>query len=175
MEINKNNLFARYYQWIYGNLPKDVCSFFWGSVLAIGLFPILVIGRLLNNSYWPKFGETLGFGLLFYFIYGIATLLGLLLYADIILDLQGESFSFSEHYPLLGLSWYGLLFGMPLVAIGVIIGVLLIVAIPLSIGWLICKLFNVTVSTASSTTLAQNTKDWVGAIKGKHCTKINWK
>lgn len=173
MKLNKNNLFARYYEWIYGNLPNDVCSFFWGSVLAIGLFPILVTGRLLCGSYY-EFGKVLGAGLLAWFIYSATVFLGLIMYAGFILDLDEKGFSFSEHYHLLGLSWYGLLFGMPLVLIGVVVGGFLVVATPLGIIWLIFKLFKVTVSTTPATVVIQNTKDVVGAVRGKYCTKITW-
>src|SRR5690349_972462 len=49
MKISKQNWFARYYNWLNGELPNDICSFFWGSVLIIGLFPMLVPGRLVVN------------------------------------------------------------------------------------------------------------------------------
>jgi hypothetical protein len=175
MNINKNNLFARYYRWIYGNLPIDLCSFFWGSVLAIGLFPILIVGRLSYRSYNYSFEKGIGFGLFFWGVYAFITLSGLLMYADYMLDLGDRGFSFSKHYHLLNLSWYGLLFGMPLVTVWVASTCALVVGVPCCIVYLILKLFKVVGSTSPATVVIQNTRDVVGAIRGKYCTKINWK
>lgn len=170
MRINKNNLFARYYEWIYGSLPDDLCSFFWGTLYALGLSPILVVGRLWLERWGVNVWKCLGAGILTWLAYGFVITMGLVMYAQYILDLE-DGFSFREHYHLLNLTWYGLLLGMPLVFIGALLVCIAIVAIPVSLIWLICKLFKVTVST----TLAQNTKDLVGSIRGKYCTRINWK
>ena len=173
MNLSKNNLFARYYQWIYGNLPNDICSFFWGSVLAIGLLPIVAVGRLFHDRWELHFGKVLGAGLLFWIVYSVATLLGLIWYANFVLDLGDKGFQFSD-YHLLNLPWYGLAFGMPLVFIGIVLACLLIVAVPVGIIYLICRVFGVGVSAAQRTVVAQNTADFVGAIRRKHCVKINW-
>jgi len=148
MEINKNNLFARYYQWIYGNLPNDICTLFWGSLLIIGLFFLFVPGRLLLGRKAEVISQ-FGVGMYFWLGYGTACLVGM-----IVVDAFGYQFINLWGYLLLGALIGG--------------GVLALIALAL-VGTVY-----VSVKKLPETTVAQNTKDWIGAIKRNHCTKINW-
>src|SRR5688572_15185823 len=76
MELNEKNLFARYYNWIYDSFPNDVCTFFWGTLLAILISPILIPGRLCK-SWEDGFGGILGKGLACWFAFAVCVVFGL--------------------------------------------------------------------------------------------------
>jgi hypothetical protein len=171
MKISAKNLFARYYNWIYGELPNDVCSFFWGSVLAIGLFPILALGRIwMDNS----FGNILGLGLFHYIGYGILLITGVDPYGEIFMGIKNVEY-FHQVFDM-NPSNLEIFLYMPLT------GLLILLCIGLTAGSIILGiygLFSFTLGTVSVTIsgaeLIRNTKDVVGAIRRKHCTKIIWK
>jgi len=153
MNIKKNNLLARYYRWIYGNLPIDLCSFFWGSVFAILLFFLLVPGRLFTSRYDDVYYK--GFvGSLCWVGYISAVVIGN--------GLVGEF-----GYQFINL-WGILLLGPLMVVVLIAVGGFAIFG---GIGGTIYILKE----KVPNTSLAQNTKNWVGAIRGKYCTKITWK
>ena len=152
MEINKNNLFARYYQWIYGELPNDVCSFFWGSLFAIGVFFLLVPGRLIIGKIdddRPVVGQFF-LGLISWLVYALAIALG-----SNIVGLFGYEF-----INLWGYLVFGAFIGAVVIGGSFFIGV---------------GAVYVSIEKLPETTVAQNTKDWVGAIRKKHCVIIKWK
>lgn len=156
MILNKNNYFARYYNWIYGDYPKDICSFFWGSVLAILLAPLILPGKKLT-SLSDKYDENLH-------SWGLQSVVGLLIYLFILLfasigNALLDAFGYEFIY------WWSIVLGG--FSLG-ILAVALIVGISTGIVWFFSK-------KAPETHLVSNTVDLIAAIKGKYCTRITWK
>lgn len=150
MKINKNNLFARYYQWIYGSLPNDVCSFFWGSLFALGLFFLLVPGRLIvSGSYDKSVVQQFFLGFFSWLVYGVCISVGIALVG---------AFGY-EFINLWGYLLLGALIGAAVIA---------------TVGFAIAVTVYVSVEKLPETTVVQNTKVFIGAVKRDHCTKINW-
>lgn len=151
MTLNKNNWFAIYYNWIYGNYPKDICSFFWGTLFAIGVFFLLIPGKLLapngdKNNVVAQFF----LGIVAWLCYALTVVIGTL-----VIDAFGYEF----------INLWGFLL------LGALIGALVIaVLLALFIGTIYF-----TVEKLPETSAVQNTQDFVGAIRQKHCTKITWK
>jgi hypothetical protein len=166
MKLNSKNIFARYYRWIYGDLPNDLCGFFWGLVFAIGLSVFVVPGRLFHSKDNTGAGSCLGAGVFFYIVYLASMGLGVRLYAWFSgIAEEGELYSqFLQSLDALQFLVYMPLIGA--VTIALCIGVIYLTII--SIIKLSDKDFD-------KPKLIQNTSDWVGAIRKKHCTKINWK
>src|SRR5687767_78930 len=92
MTINKNNWFAMYYNWVFGNYPHDICSFFWGSVMIILLAPFLIPGKLVmlmdhNNEDDYSYGLQTMLGGFLWLVYAIISGVGI-----IVLDAFGYEF-----------------------------------------------------------------------------------
>ena len=155
MNIKKSNLFASYNNWIYGEYPKDVCSFFWGSLFAIGLFFFIVPGRLVSSD--KNAGKHLGYGILLWIAYLFLVLIG-----------NGVIMKFGyEFVGFWGIFGLGLLLGAGVVAVG-FGGLFLVVGVPMYIQQQVSE-------SNSYNSITTKTKDWVGAIRGKYCVKISWK
>lgn len=77
MNISSNNIFAQYYKWINGELPNDLCSFFWGTLVNIALLPIVVVGQLISKE--KGFSNSFGIGIFTWLIYFLAFSIGLLI------------------------------------------------------------------------------------------------
>lgn len=157
MTLSKNNWFARYYNWIYGNYPKDVCSFFWGSLYALVVFFFVVPGRLALNEddrHSPVAQFFTGLALVIMTLVVIAAGNG-------ILDKFGYQF----------INLWGVIFG------GLAIGLILCAAIVgiFYLIYLIVAGLGKTSRVVSEASFVQNTSDFVGAIRRKHCTKITMK
>lgn len=157
MTLDSNNYFGRYYNWIYGYYPKDVCSFFWGSLLAIILTPLLLPGKFLvratgddeHTNSWVLQTFT---GVLIWLFSVLFSLIG-----NAILNLFDYEFIY----------WWSISFGGFLLGIGSI-GILV------ALMYLIGRLLHKTTSSLPKTYIMDNTKDFIGAIRGKYCTKITW-
>lgn len=159
MTLNKNNYFAKYYNWVYGYYPQDVCSFFWGSILGIGLgvfmTPTKLIAFLFDPDYDFNKRDVVVYslsGLVFYLLSTLVILTG-----SLVLGIFGYEFTY----------WWSLIFG------GFFLGGLLIISIILA-GWGIVSLFKRTKTKLPETHLIDNTVDFIAAIRGKYCTKITW-
>lgn len=158
MTLNKNNWFAIYYNWIYLSYPKDVCSFFWGSVIAILLGPFIILGLLTaiaSDDYILRrsiIGQTM-MGIVIYIMLFLIAGLG-----NFVLSVFGYEFIYLWSIILggIGLGILSLLFG---------------VAIMRGIFLLIRK----SVGAVPQTHIIDNTVDFVAAVKGKYCTPIKWK
>ena len=157
MELNKNNLFARYYNWIYDGLPNDICSFFWGSMFIILLFPFFAVGRL---SYFGKTGwyysadHSLGRGFIFWLVYFLTILVG------------GAMMSEFGYIPI-GFSGFFLL--------APIIGALTVALFLGVIGGSLGGVAYFIEKRRKNQYRPSPIKNWIGAIRGKYCTKITWK
>lgn len=164
MKLNSKNIFARYYNWIYGELPNDVCSFFWGSLFIILAFPFVVMGRLIfHNRHDTSFGSCFGSGLLVWLLYGTSLGVGIKVqswylgigndaYTQFVMSRTAAQFLLVA--PLIGATILALITGtVVLVVYGII------------------KLSS---SDTRKPVILQNTQDFIGAIRRKHCTKIDW-
>ena len=158
MTLNKNNWFAIYYNWIYLSYPKDVCSFFWGSVIAILLGPFVIPGLLLaiaNDDYSLRrstIGQTV-IGIVIYLMLFLIAGLG-----NAVLSIFGYEFIYL---------WSIILGGIGLGILFLLFGI--------AIGYSIFLLIRKSVGAVPQTHIIDNTIDFVAAIKGKYCTKITWK
>src|SRR5690606_28662258 len=68
MNLSTKNIFARYYKWVYGELPNDLCSFFWGTLFAVVAGVFIIPGRLWTGRYTST-AEKFFMGILAWFIY----------------------------------------------------------------------------------------------------------
>lgn len=159
MNISEKNLFAIYYKWIYGKLPYDLCSFFWGTLFAVLLAPFYVVGRLVNLEgsarFWP--------GVLAWFVYFVLLFIGVNLLQGWYGVKKGEEIEFC-----LSLSWYTVWIIAP------ILGSLLIVLVFGFIGLVAYCVETIKDRRESRIPRSSNTKDFIGAIRRKYCVKIKW-
>lgn len=158
MTISTKNIFARYYKWVYGKLPNDLCSFFWGTVFAVVAGVFIIPGRLWTGRYTST-AEKFFMGILAWVIY-----LALICAGIGALDKLG-----------LGLRLYtfwGIFIVSPLVAA---LGVLTITAVGGGLMYSIYQVSNAPNKSERIGKAVQTTKDFWASIKGKYCTKINWK
>lgn len=167
MKLSKN--YAVFYKLIYGELPKDVCTFFWGSLFALALSPLLLPGRL-----WMRgFEKILGAGILTWAPYFLFMMLGFHSYAKYL------GIDKLESYTVLNLEAWQIFLLMPLAGLGAVLAIaatcFLVVGIPYGIYWLLSLGVSSAGGAVKETTFAQNTRDFVGAVRGKYCTRINWK
>lgn len=159
MTLSINNLFGKFYNWIYLSYPNDVCSFFWGTVIAILLLPFILPGKLigyLSDDYQIErsiVGQAL-IGVGIYFVSFIIIMLG-----NAVLEVF---FGYEFIY-----LWSVILGGLGLGLLALVNFVIIIAVIYLA--------FRAGGQTISHTGVIDNTADFVGAIKGKYCTKITWK
>lgn len=161
MKINSKNLFARYYKWMYGKLPNDLCSFFWGSLFAITLKLIYIPGRVFNPNGSSRFWAGLGV----WAAYFLLVSLGESIYSSWLGVPHEKEMEF-----IMGLPWYTLFVIMPLISAVVISFFFAIVA---GIIVLIIRIETSGIHVPSGKFIG-SAKDWVGAIRGKYCTKITW-
>lgn len=162
MEIKEKNLFARYYDWMYDDLPDDVCTFFWGSVFIILFSPILIPGRLMG-SYYDGFGDYFGKGFMAWLLFFLLALFGVPFW-----KLFGEEFinSLPVIIQLLILAFAGAL--QALVAVGIGAGIYYSYQF-------YKKHRKISPIEEEKPTFWEKTGDFIGAIRGKYCTKITWK
>jgi hypothetical protein len=175
MTLNKKNWIAMYYNWIHGNYPKDVCTFFWGSLIAIILSPIISMGRILLNN---DFGRNIVF--LQAMIGSISSILLMIVCAlgnTIMEKMMGYEFIYM---------WTKIIGGFFVGLFSLIIIGGMMAGIFFGIGWMRGKVQeikynkwqeeNIKVSSGRprKPTFMENTKSLIGAIRGKYCTKITW-
>lgn len=157
MTLSKNNWFAIYYSWIYGEYPNDVCSFFWGTLLLVLLAPFVIVGKLIaivsNDSDIENSRVTMIIiGAFIWLILAVITALG-----NVVLSLLGYEF----------VGGWATIFG------GFGLGVLFLLNIFI-ILYLIFLLVRAT-GNISKPIVVDNTVDFIAAVRGKYCTKITWK
>lgn len=179
MEINKNNWFARYFNWIYEEYPENICKFFWGSVLAMVLFFIVVPGRIWSEKIMKKTWDYQPYptGLVMWVAY-------------ILLSALGMNFLklFSINETLLSVFTIGTLFGI--ITMGIMVGIIILVCYltdkyknykrkkyreKVDRAYQDPKLYEQYIKEMNKPSFADNLAKWIGAIKGKYCTKIIWK
>lgn len=148
MNLSTKNIFARYYKWVYGELPNDLCSFFWGTLFAVVAGVFIIPGRLWTGRYTST-AEKFFMGILAWVIY-----LALICAGVGVLDELGLRLD----------TFWGIFIVSPLV------GVLIIMAVIGGLMYSICQVSSEKIGNA-----VQTTKDLWASIKGKYCTKINWK
>ena len=156
MKLSKSNLFARYYNWIYETLPNDICSLFWGSVFAIGLSVFIVPGQLVTPSN-KGVGTKLGNGILLWLAY-------------LFLVMVGNGIISKFGYQFVG--FWGI-FGLAALFGALIIGLSIGIPVAFVIGGIVTH--EKVTETQAYDSIKERTSDFVGAIRQKHCTKINWK
>jgi uncharacterized integral membrane protein len=166
MNLSSKNLFARYYNWIYGELPNDLCSFFWGTLFASGLFLFYVPGRICNPKGTSRFWAGLGVWAAYFFLVYV----GIHLLVVVWYDIPKEEFNDF----LLSLSGWQVFLIAPLVS-AIMFATVIGSFVGFVVGFIKVEEYYREKSETNSPTLIQNTKDIVGAIRGKYCTKINWK
>lgn len=168
MNLSTKNIFARYYKWVYGELPNDLCSFFWGTVFAVVTGVFIIPGRLWTDRY-DSTAEKFFMGIFAWFIYFVLTHAGVGALGKLGLRLD---------------TFWGIYIVSPFVGALGVLGVLIIMAV---VGRLGCFIYQVSIERfiyqASNVpnksekigSAVQTTKDLWASIKGKYCTKINWK
>lgn len=158
MNLSRNNWFGMYYNWIYRTYPNDLCSFFWGTLLILLLFPIIVPGRIFARSFMDQEIST-------YILYSI-----IFWFVDIIFTVLGVSLIHELGYSYTSMLW--LLVSAPILGL-IIIGL----AGGVVVGTVAGGIYTVQLAgkTDVYTTTKEKARDFVGAIRGKYCTKITWK
>lgn len=176
MNINKNNLFARYYNWIYGELPQDVCSFFWGTVLSIVLSLIFVPGRTFTNNY-DGTANLVARGMIFWMVSIVSLLVGFIPW--IVGGKDGVLYLWVNDLP----NWLQLLVFLVTGAIeiaiivGIILGIIELLERRQQRKYLklIKKMKETGYQYEEPVSFWNNVGNFIGAIRGKYCTKITWK
>ena len=165
MELNEKNWFAKYYNWIYDGLPNDVCTFFWGTLLIVLIHPIIIPGRVCKE-WGDGFGNYLGKGIACWF--GIAILA--------VFGMPGIQFIFGKEWlntvPFIWGFLALLLSGI--VLIGTIVGIIALILYSVY-KYQKYKRNKPYVYIEPTPTIWDKTGDFIGAIRGKYCTKITWK
>jgi hypothetical protein len=172
MELSKNNIFVRYYNWIYNKYPNDICSFFWGSLFIILTAPFISLGTFIDRKSDPKsykydYPEYIAVRI----FYGM--IIPLFLYILIetgngILELFKYEFT----------HWLSIVFGglfLGILAFSTVIGIFygLYVLISLSLIYRRDRMHKVVFEKKQKgPTFMDNFKSFVAAIRGKYCSKI---
>lgn len=157
MTLSIKNPLVQYYNWMYNELPNDICSFFWGTILSVIFFVLYIPGRLLPIKPMEKLIVLKG--IIFWFLATFLTMIGW----SVTIEAMNNLFFLMDiwKYFLIGL---GIMAG----AIGVF---LLAFSIAFGTVYGIYYTYNV-VKGARPTTVMRDT--W-NAIRGKYCTKIYYK
>lgn len=162
MKLSTKNIFAKYYKWLHGKLPNDVCSFFWGILLpSLGCL-FYIPGRLIEGAN-DNSSNKMKSGIMSYlFIIGFICF-GSLFYS------KEQMMSFNSIWILLLI-----LFGTGLGLVVCIIASIAVVA--LLYKWNDNRKYKLRLSKPQQPTISrsENIKIWIGAIRKKHCTKIEW-
>lgn len=159
MTLTKNNYLARYYNYVYGIYPNDICSFFWGGLLAIILSPLLLYGKLFV---YHIAGEKS-----FRYSYVYLSIMGLVFYLLTVTSIMAGNSILEEWFGYEFIYWWSQIFGG--LILGLLAIVLALVGIVSIVGLLIYS------ERVRSPKFVQDSKDVVAAIRGKYCVKINWK
>lgn len=155
MKLNSKNIFAKYYNWIYNELPNDVCSFFWGTIFAIIFSVFLVIGRLLSDPY-EGIGDKFGKGVVFWVA---------------VLSVIGTGSIFWPKETLLSIHVLVKLL-IFLVSGGVVWSLFLGV---IGLGVYLNDIRKEKLRASGNQTAWEKSTEFLGAVRGKYCTKIEWK
>lgn len=156
MNLSTKNIFARYYKWVYGELPNDLCSFFWGTLFAVVTGVFIIPGRLWTGRY-ASTAEKFLMGIIAWFIYFLLISAGVFVVDELGLRLD---------------TFWGIFIVSPLVGA---LGVLIIIAVGGGLGYSIYQVSNAPNKSEKIGSAVQTIKDLWASIKGKYCTKINWK
>lgn len=163
MTISKNNIFAKFYRWMYLETPKDFCSFFWGTLKGFFIIP----GRLVNYELPTVFTLTI------YMVYFIMLFFGGVSYIDYFdLITEERNITFNELFTLLS--------NVELFLIAPIIGIFVTLFYLIAAFLMISPIFGIGygmwyIMRKRNTTRTENTKNVIAAIRGKYCVKIEWK
>lgn len=156
MKLSKNSINARVYSFVYGNsLPTNLCPYFWKSLLALLLLPLVSVFQLLyyplSSITWVKenFGhdarEKRVAGLLVLFMSFILFMVGVFISASVFTYYQGTFLYF--------------IFSLG----GGLLGAVAIIIIAITCAGLVEK--------TKKTSLI---KEYFKAKKGKYCPQIEW-
>lgn len=150
MEIKKSNLLGRFYEFFHGELPNDVCSFFWGVVWSLLFLPVVLLGRLINmldGEKRPSFKKNFGSG----FAVSITCLFLLM-----------GGVGLAEKINLMVWWFYAIVAPIIfLIVFGLVIGIIGLTA------WFFDE--------GAGSKIGDSTSAILGAVKKNYCTKINWK
>lgn len=168
MTLSRNNWFARYYLITNDYLPDDLCSFFWGTFFSVMLAPFTLVGGISARlTDWSRSThKCFWYGILTYLFYAILVLTGASLYSSWFLGLDKITEEFWGLVTNLQIYlWF------PLLAL---------VVVTLGFGAFAAVVVSIIYISERDVRLPEikvfrNTRDLVGAIKGKYCTPIKWK
>ena len=159
MKLKETNWLGRYYNWIYSEYTNDLCTFFWGTLLALLFAFILIPGRLLRNEY-DDTSDTYSKGLVCWLVcwgvFAIVVLTGSIPY---------NKEYFNSLNPFIALF---LLLGTGILIWGTIVGGCW------GIVYIVERRREKNYYKEYKPSLLSKTSDVIGAIRGKYCTKIDW-
>lgn len=174
MNLSKNNLFIMYYHWVYGKYPENICIFTWASLLAIVTFPLTVIGTLIDRKIYSYEGKYIPDPIASRIVVG-----GMVIFLITLISSVGnrilESFGYEFIY-WWSISILGFLLGLVCFVsiIGIIYSLYIIII-------RICryrrekkylKKISESKMEPKGPTFIDNIQVFVGAVRGKYCTKI---
>lgn len=158
MTISSSNYIARYYKWIYNELPMDFCTLFWGSLFIVLCAPFIVIGKLLTSKR-GAIKEYFWGGVFFWICLFALALFGFAFMRDA-LKMSTGNFLLDIVIGILGVILFA----------GAVISVLAIGVGTIYIADKGVKKWKESHDKDEQSQLSV----WIGAIRQKHCTKINW-
>jgi hypothetical protein len=186
MEIKTSSFVARFYTFFHGSLPDDFCTLFWGSIAAFLLLPFTIptkivliffagppreiLQRCKPEEHDDTLLESFRVGLSIYIAIAILAVIGfgpaqIFGIVDLLKKLS---------IPLIILSLF--LLGTSSVGFVVLVIWLIKLAVSKYKTFKQSKAFDYNqYQYPPKPTFMENTRDTIAAIKGKYCTKINWK
>ncbi len=169
MELKENSFLAKYYRFMFDNLPKDFCTLFWNILFATIFFPLTIayypFAESWNKNAFPLVVRAI-FGAI---VWMFATLLGVL--GAVQLEKLGwEGF--------IKLSFFLV---VPIGLVFIILAFAIIIAIAVGTGYGISKVWKAAFPKKEknyedevTTPLSKLSIIW-STIRNKYCTKIDWK
>ena len=160
MEINKNSFLARYYMFMFDDLPKDFCTLFWNTLIATIFLPITIVIFWIPN--WSK--KSMIVKILYGIIFWILLLVGGIAGGSLIEKIGWTNFLKMSMFLVIPLGFIAL-FILILTIVGIGIGICYIV----ERGFLKLSKIGLNKEKPSKLSIIWST------IRNKYCTKINWK
>lgn len=180
MKLSKSNWYIKVYYYFTNEYPKDVCTLFWTSLLILLSLPIIIPGKLFEGKYGNVW-DNIWSGIKVWGVYILLWVLG----GSVWWDGANHVFSANHVFKYDWGHWSWIVFPLTIPII-IIITAIPFVLIGLGYYYLIEKYkkyrevkgFNeqhTDESKKPKESVWDKVKMFWGAIRGKYCTKIEWK
>jgi len=168
MNLRMDSLLGRFYYFMFGKLPNDFCTLFWNTLISVIVFPIVIITKPFEEIWNSSLSLRVVLGILFWMLAILFSAMGLSM-----LKVLGwknvMNLSLLLAIPL-GLSFVAV---AAIIILGILGGIGAIVS---SIGdWFQNRKYYRMVNRIQKPQEPSKLVTIWATIKGKYCTKIDWK